>query len=360
MDIENTHTKPESTAAVARESTINVVPVISPAADTTQTSKRWQWIIVSVIALLLVAVAGVAYYYSYSNQPTPLVIAPTSIPASPVPTAEFQTYTNQKYQYSMTYPSSWKLDESDSQNGGRFSDSQQADSDTSEIVSFYVGQKSGGYDGVSLEEYARVAATKEIQNHNSLASIKKITTANGAVGYETKWMVQSMGNPQAAQSESNPITYFEIPGDATNLLRIALSDETAVVAYEQLLQTLVFTARTASLPPTPVQTASASTTMTEESVLVTIIKQAIVAKSSGTGEKLSVTVSKINGDYAQGNASDDGGGGMWFAAKVNGAWKLVWDGNGIINCKDLTAYPNYPKSMIPACFDEVKQDTVNR
>ena len=56
----------------------------------------------------------------------------------------------------------------------------------------------------------------------------------------------------------------------------------------------------------------------------------------------------------------EGGGGRWFAAKVNGLWKLVWDGNGIIKCSDLADYPEFPVSMIPECFDEASDKLVKR
>jgi hypothetical protein len=87
------------------------------------------------------------------------------------------------------------------------------------------------------------------------------------------------------------------------------------------------------------------------------MKNAIAPKA---GDSFVITVSKIDGSYAKGTASDDGGGGMWFAAKVGDVWKLVWDGNGVIQCSDLSAYPSFPSSMIPECWDDATQKTVKR
>jgi hypothetical protein len=42
---------------------------------------------------------------------------------------------------------------------------------------------------------------------------------------------------------------------------------------------------------------------------------------------------------------------MWFAAKVEGKWTLVYDGNGIILCSEVAPYPDFPKTMIPECWD---------
>jgi len=51
---------------------------------------------------------------------------------------------------------------------------------------------------------------------------------------------------------------------------------------------------------------------------------------------------------------------MWFASKEEGAWMLVWSGNGTIECLTFTLYPNFPTSMIPECYDSAKQDVVKR
>ena len=72
------------------------------------------------------------------------------------------------------------------------------------------------------------------------------------------------------------------------------------------------------------------------------------------------TVTTVQGDYAKGEAGSTGGGAQWFAAKVNGVWKLVFIGNGTIACSDLTNYPNYPAAWIPECWDAATQKSVTR
>jgi len=51
---------------------------------------------------------------------------------------------------------------------------------------------------------------------------------------------------------------------------------------------------------------------------------------------------------------------MWFAAKVGEIWKLVWDGNGQLNCSDIALYPLFPKDLIPECWNEATQKIVKR
>lgn len=94
--------------------------------------------------------------------------------------------------------------------------------------------------------------------------------------------------------------------------------------------------------------------------IISAVQAALVAEHGSDAQTLNVTISKIEGDYAQGGASGQGGGGMWFAAKVNGIWKLVWDGNGIIQCSDIAPYPSFPKDMISECWDTVTQKIVKR
>lgn len=48
------------------------------------------------------------------------------------------------------------------------------------------------------------------------------------------------------------------------------------------------------------------------------------------------------------NGRDTGGGGIFLAAKVNSEWKLVFDGNGQIECKIVKQY-NFPSNMISDC-----------
>lgn len=105
---------------------------------------------------------------------------------------------------------------------------------------------------------------------------------------------------------------------------------------------------------------SVAPTVDETATLKAFVKQALVAKHGNSANELNITVSKIEDGYAQGGASGEGGGGMWFSAKVNGSWQLVWDGNGVILCQDLAAYPEFPISMIPECYNEQTNKSVKR
>lgn len=113
---------------------------------------------------------------------------------------------------------------------------------------------------------------------------------------------------------------------------------------------------------TPPATTSAPKNETEASyeTFMKEIRDAFANKYGSSASSLTISVSKIEGEYAKGTASDEGGGGMWFAARLNGKWTLVWDGNGIITCDDVSPFPEFPASMIPECWDTSTEKMVIR
>jgi hypothetical protein len=110
----------------------------------------------------------------------------------------------------------------------------------------------------------------------------------------------------------------------------------------------------------PVATASATPDSTDSASIIKAIKLALVKKHGPNAENMVVTVSKVEGEYAKGMANEEGGGGLWFAARQNGFWTLVWDGNGQIDCTDISPFPGFPKSMIPECWDKTLDKLVTR
>ena len=74
------------------------------------------------------------------------------------------------------------------------------------------------------------------------------------------------------------------------------------------------------------------------------------------GKDLSEVTIKINNetsDHARGSvkfgANEAGEGGNFLAAKVSGAWQLVFDGNGGFSCQELNQY-DFPPEMISDCY----------
>lgn len=99
----------------------------------------------------------------------------------------------------------------------------------------------------------------------------------------------------------------------------------------------------------------------DASVLRTQITDRLIAKHGESVKSLDINISELSGNYAKGSAFEEGfGGGMWFAAKVGDDWQLVWDGNGIITCESFEAFPDFPSSLVPECYDEARGEMVER
>ena len=81
-----------------------------------------------------------------------------------------------------------------------------------------------------------------------------------------------------------------------------------------------------------------------------------------------VNVSFNDGEFASGSAGPTGGGpggGGWYAAYVDGAWEIIWDGNGVIICSDLDDFEadfgvEIPSSLIDLCYDDNLGTEVSR
>ncbi len=325
------------------------------------TADKWKFIVVAILGLILVI--GIVFLQLNQNQnqnqvpsvPNAMTEEETSS-NSEVPLS-WNTYTNTKHQYSIDYPTSWNKTESPSGDGVSFNpqNSVKTEGMTDEIT-VYVGQKTMTENELTFEEYVKVAAIQEIQNYNKLASVEPIALSNGSVGYKTTWMVQSIVNNGSGESESAPITYFQIPGKPNSLLRVNSGFDTDQSIYDYMIESVLI-----STPPETITNSVSPDAMQDDEIkLEDVIKEQILADSESDGSALKVSVSQVSGDYAKGMASDDGGGGLWFAAKVNGEWELVWDGNGIIFCSDLTGYPNFPASMISECYDQKTDQLIMR
>jgi hypothetical protein len=92
-----------------------------------------------------------------------------------------------------------------------------------------------------------------------------------------------------------------------------------------------------------------------------LIKTALFKKNNWPDDSsLKFVLTENDGNYAKGTVNGNGGGGYFFAAKQNGDWVIVADGNGIIQCSALTDFPKFPTSYIPTCFDSTTQKTVTR
>lgn len=92
-----------------------------------------------------------------------------------------------------------------------------------------------------LAEYAKTAASEEIQNYNELASIETITTDSGEIGYKTTWKRQapSMNGVvlNSKNEPSDPIAYFELPEEPYYTVQVYLNDKAYLSEFNQIIKT---------------------------------------------------------------------------------------------------------------------------
>jgi hypothetical protein len=80
------------------------------------------------------------------------------------------------------------------------------------------------------------------------------------------------------------------------------------------------------------------------------IRKAVYEKTGISEDKAQVTVSSREGDYVKGGISfgQDVGGAYFIAAKKDGIWIVVYDGQSTPTCKQLAQYA-FPATMVPEC-----------
>jgi hypothetical protein len=78
-------------------------------------------------------------------------------------------------------------------------------------------------------------------------------------------------------------------------------------------------------------------------------------------EEIIVGISDRTDIYAMGGVSFKGelSGGWFLAAKLDGEWEIVQDGNGTIICQIIEPY-DFPGDMVPTCYDQEKMVVIAR
>jgi len=93
------------------------------------------------------------------------------------------------------------------------------------------------------------------------------------------------------------------------------------------------------------------------------IKKLFAEKYDKELSEITINISQETENYLRGEVEFQPGGpgssGGFLAAKVNGDWELVYDGNGVIFCSVIEPY-NFPVNMVMECFDEETEEPRDR
>ncbi|MGI5825878.1 MAG: hypothetical protein ACOX50_00520 [Patescibacteria group bacterium] len=166
--------------------------------------------------------------------PTPEVLEPTP---TPDPIADWRTYTNEKYDFSIKYPSSWTFREfPDTKDGAGFRPADKPDDVRSECINIHLLPRAADLVSLPFQEYVAKAAVVEIQNYEHLVSLEEITTNVGIVGYKTTWRVRSLDGEELVTS--GPITYFDYPKANGDKIQVAMDKGSDCLdVYNQMILT---------------------------------------------------------------------------------------------------------------------------
>jgi hypothetical protein len=98
-----------------------------------------------------------------------------------------------------------------------------------------------------------------------------------------------------------------------------------------------------------------------EAEIILALQKEFALKYNRKVEDVHLTISKSKGDYIVGGVKfgDEMAGGYVLGAKVDGAWKIVFDGNGTIPCSAVDAV-DFPTDLNAECWDTVTNNVIDR
>ncbi len=153
------------------------------------------------------------------------------------------TYTNNKFGYSINYPSDWTFREfPDTRTGSGFRPLNSPDDIASECITIDARETAERNYNLPFDEYVKVAGKEEIQNYEKLNSIEPITTDKGLSGYKTTWAYRDFSGQEKI---SLPISYFDnkkiTQGQNSQLkfktFQIILNNQECEEVYNKMLST---------------------------------------------------------------------------------------------------------------------------
>ncbi len=153
--------------------------------------------------------------------------------------AILKTYQNARYGFAVNYPDDWTFREfPDTKDGAGFRPVKSPDDPASESITVALRTRVSADVSMPFAEYVKVAAAREIQGFESLASIEKITTDSGLTGYKTTWNYRGpAGGPLKI---SWPITYFDAKDSKGDTVQFSLEDVKDEAVYDDMISTFEF------------------------------------------------------------------------------------------------------------------------
>ena len=169
---------------------------------------------------------------------TPIPTQTASIIPTKNPIQNWKTYSNTKYGYSINYPNIWTFREfPDINDGAGFRLSTSINDLKNEFINIDEMGRGESYQKMVFDEYVKNAGPYEIENYNSLATIEKITTNTGIIGYKVTW---NFTDRNGKEQVSLPITYFDTKKSNGDTVQVSLNNKNYLDDYNKMILTFKF------------------------------------------------------------------------------------------------------------------------
>lgn len=200
-------------------------------------------VIISVLTTLLVTKnKSITPVQELTTIPSPTIIPTKTIVDE---TANWQTYTNSTYKYSIQYSNQWIFREFPNiHSGASFRLSSDVgkeiyqDDNWIEFISIDLSGRVVSLLNTSFDEYVKIAASLEFEGgYDSISKIEKITTQYGVIGYKVVW---NGHDRQGNKIITQPITYFDTKNQNGDTIQIRLNDENYLDDYNKMILSFKF------------------------------------------------------------------------------------------------------------------------
>lgn len=316
-------------------------------------------VLILVGILVIMAIAGGAYYFGkISNKPTPTppLVTQTQPTKAVDETANWKTFVNTVYGYSISYPSDWsvvtgkncQLDTSEATaqdsficfspqplpltagqvNGKGFQDFQERIDIQNKFQGIWIIINIKPPDITSHDYFKQYVVDPDQTNGVLLSNLPRETTS----------LFKKNNSSLDITTDDGPGAYITRSSQDAIVIILGTQNIDSQLAYK-IFSTFKYTDNN---PVTP----------GNEDFIA--IQQDLAKKHDLPIKQLRTTVEKApavySGLFAQGGDYEvgAGGGGLWVAAKVGNLWKIVWSGNGVAECSAVDPY-RVPASLISGC-----------
>lgn len=297
-------------------------------------------IMLAILAFLIILVAGSGIYLSQSSKPVP---TPTPTPAQakasePTPTTDltagWATFGSKGCNFEFKYPPAWRVEfENQYYTTVILMRSVHIDTPAPPLIYSYDISCRDNQDHLSAEDW--------INNQLSSHGVKTPINSREYISNNITWL-ETTDYPSA----SGGSIIYAYNDDKIYLITLSpFSEAKQYQKQEEFKSVLLQILSTFKFTDTPT---SSSKTDNYSDQDVTEIKNGISQRDGIPIDEDVFSIDEYNNfsrDYLSGDIPSKEGKRKWFATKIDGKWNVIWTGNDLPKCSDISKY-NLPKDFL--------------